>query len=39
MFMFLGQLRRRGVAVLGQHLIVMNDRTKQIGDVFLNVVR
>jgi hypothetical protein len=25
--------------VLGQHLIVVNDKTKQIGDVFLNVVR
>ena len=25
--------------VLGQHLIVVNEKTKQIGDVFLNVVR
>jgi hypothetical protein len=25
--------------VLGEHLLVINDKTKQIGDVFLNVVR
>lgn len=25
--------------VLGQHLIVVNEKTRQIGDVFLNVVR